>query len=261
MPSVCSSVQGLGTAEAYQNAAAYARERRQGHAADAADGPQPILVHPDVRKMLLTIWAFVEAGRALAVWTALELDKATRHPDAEERGAAEALVALLTPVIKAASSDLGFEASSIRRLRLHPRDGHGPVRARRAHRANLRRHQRGAGDGSGRLQAGPGGRSSPERFFALVRRTIGAGGAIAGADAFTAPLSDGLMRLKRATARLAERAAADPAEVGAAATDYLRLFALIALGWMWTRMPATRSRSAARPRCCTGRRSRSPASS
>jgi alkylation response protein AidB-like acyl-CoA dehydrogenase len=235
-------VQGLGVAEAaYQSAATYARDRRQGRATDTADGPQPILAHPDVRKMLLTMRAFTEAGRALAVWTALELDKAARHPDAQERAAAEGLVALLTPVIKAAFSDLGFEAAVLGQQVF---GGYGYIRetgmeqfVRDARIAQIYEGTNGvqAMDLVGRKLVREDGRL-PERFFALVRQTIGAGNAIAGADAFTEPLAVGLARLEHATARLAERAAADPLEAGAAATDYLRLFALIALGWMWTRM-------------------------
>jgi alkylation response protein AidB-like acyl-CoA dehydrogenase len=235
-------VQGLGIAEAaYQNAAAYARERRQGRVGDAADGPQPIIAHLDVRKMLLTMRAFIEAGRALAVWTALELDKAARHPDAQERTAAEGLVALLTPVIKAAFSDLGLESALLGQQVF---GGYGYIRetgieqfVRDARIAQIYEGTNGvqAMDLVGRKLIQEDGRL-PERFFALVRQTIAAGGAIAGAEAFTRPLSGGLARLETATARLTERATADPVEAGAAATDYLRLFALVSLGWMWTRM-------------------------
>ena len=87
--------------------------------------PAAILVHPDVRRMLLTIRAFTEAGRALAVWLALEMDKAALHPDAAERAAADGLVALLTPVIKAAFSDMGFEAAVLGQQVL---GGHGYIR-------------------------------------------------------------------------------------------------------------------------------------
>jgi alkylation response protein AidB-like acyl-CoA dehydrogenase len=239
-------VQGLGVAEAaYQNAAAFARDRRQGRAATsgetAAAGPQPIVGHPDVRKMLLTMRGFTEAGRALAVWTALELDKAARHPDAAERAAAEALVSLLTPVIKAAFSDLGFEAAVLGQQVF---GGHGYIResgmeqfVRDARIAQIYEGTNGiqAMDLVGRKLPQEGGRLA-ERFFAQVRATIGAGGAIAGADEVTRPLAAALSRLEDATARVLARGGDDPAEAGAAATDYLRLFALVALGWMWARM-------------------------
>jgi hypothetical protein len=226
-------VQGLGIAEAaYQGAASYAQERRQGRADADAAAAQPIIAHPDVRKMLLTMRAFTEGGRALAVWTALELDRAAHHPDAAERAAADGLVAVLTPVIKAAFSDLGFEAAVLGQQVF---GGHGYIRetgmeqfVRDARIAQIYEGTNGvqAMDLVGRkLQHAPA-------FFALVRQTIGAGGAIAGATEFTRPLAAALDRLEAVTARLV----AAPGEIGAAATDYLRLFALVALGWMWTRM-------------------------
>lgn len=253
-------VQGLGVAEAaYQSAAAYARERRQGRATDAADGPEPILGHPDVRKMLLTIRAFTEGGRALAVWTALQLDKAARHPNPKQRADAEGLVSLLTPVVKAAFSDLGFEAAVLGQQVF---GGYGYVRetgveqfVRDARIAQIYEGTNGvqAMDLVGRKLAQEDGRL-PERFFDLVRQTINSARAIAGAGAVTAPLADGLARLERATAGLADRAAGDPAEVGAAATDYLRLFALVALGWMWARMACNALALGDAPLRCTVKR-------
>ena len=238
-------IEGLGVAEAaYQGAAAYARERRQGRRAGPgveAEGPHSILVHPDVRKMLLSIRVFTEAGRALAVWTALQMDVAARHPDAARRAAADGLVSLLTPVIKAAFTDLGFEATVLGQQVL---GGHGYVRewgmeqlVRDARIAQIYEGTNGvqAMDLVGRKLTVDGG-ALPRAFFALLRDTLGAAAAIPGAEIHAAPLADALGRLEEATARLAERAALDPAEPGAAATDYLRLFALVALGWMWLRM-------------------------
>ncbi|CAN0532784.1 unnamed protein product, partial [Scytosiphon promiscuus] len=104
-------VQGLGLADAsYQTAATYAKDRKQGRAPGAKESGM-IIEHPDVRKMLLTILSFTEAARALTVFTALEMDKETAHPDADVRKRAAGLVALLTPVIKAAFTDFGFEAT------------------------------------------------------------------------------------------------------------------------------------------------------
>ncbi|PZU64098.1 MAG: acyl-CoA dehydrogenase, partial [Rhizobium sp.] len=103
-------IQGLGIGEAAnQKAVAYSRERLQGRSADGARGPVPIIEHADVRKMLLTGRSLTEAGRALAIWTALQMDIAARHPDPEARRKADGLVALLTPVVKAAFTDFGFE--------------------------------------------------------------------------------------------------------------------------------------------------------
>jgi len=235
-------IQGLGAAEAaYQGAAAYAKDRLQGRAPAGGPGPQPILVHPDVRKNLLTVRAFTEAGRALAVWTALEMEKAERHPDAGVREAADDLVALMTPVIKAAFSDLGFEGAVLAQQVF---GGHGYIRehgmeqlVRDARITQIYEGTNGvqAMDLVGRKLSMAGGRL-PERFFALVGDVLQAGEGVPGAGEFIAPLRGALTRLKTTTARLKDRAAADPAEAGAAATDYLRLFALTALGWMWARM-------------------------
>ena len=105
-------IQGLGIAGgAYQHAAAYAKERLQGRGEDGTPGPVAIVEHGDVRRMLLGVRSFVEAGRALAGWTALQMDRSHHHPDPAEAEKAAEFVALLTPVIKAAFSDLGFEGA------------------------------------------------------------------------------------------------------------------------------------------------------
>jgi len=232
-------VQGLGIAEAaYQGASAYARDRLQGRAPGAGGGgPQSILVHPDVRKMLLTVRAFAESGRALAAWTALQMEQAARHPDPAARARAEGMVALLTPVIKAAFSDLGFEAAVQAQQVL---GGHGYVRewgmeqlVRDARIAQIYEGTNGvqAMDLVGRKLAQEDG-ALPRAFFALIRDSL------APDSEFAIPVLRALDRLEAATAGLLDRAAADPAETGAAATDYLRFFALVALGWMLARMAA-----------------------
>ncbi|WP_159992682.1 acyl-CoA dehydrogenase [Roseomonas sp. 18066] len=219
-------IQGLGIAEAAGQAAGdYARTRLQGRAPGVAAGPpQPILVHPDVRRMLLTIRGFTGAGRALALWLAILLDRA--EDDAE----AEGLVALLTPVVKAAFTDLGFEAAVLGQQVL---GGAGYLRelgleqmVRDARIAPIYEGTNGvqAMDLVTRKLAAEDG-ALPHRFFARVR-----------ADGADEPeLIAALDRLEAATRQL-QRAGADPAEPGAAAADYLRLFALVALGWMWRRM-------------------------
>ena len=107
------AVQGLAQSEvAYQNAAAYAKERLQGRSLTGAKAPEkpadPIIVHPDVRRMLLEIRAFNEAARALMVWVALAEDEALESPDADARQAADDRLGLLTPVIKGVFTDIGF---------------------------------------------------------------------------------------------------------------------------------------------------------
>lgn len=241
-------IQGLGIAEAaYQGASAYARDRLQGRAPGAGGGaPQSILVHPDVRKMLLTVRAFAESGRALAAWTALQMEQAARHPDAAERARAEGMVALLTPVIKAAFSDLGFEAAVQAQQVL---GGHGYVRewgmeqlVRDARIAQIYEGTNGvqAMDLVGRKLAQEDG-ALPRAFFALIRDSLSPN------CEFAIPVLRALDRLEAATAALLARAAADPAETGAAATDYLRFFALVSLGWMLARMAVLPGAPAAKP--------------
>ncbi|MCB1831493.1 MAG: acyl-CoA dehydrogenase family protein, partial [Gammaproteobacteria bacterium] len=111
-------IQGLGLGEvAYQNAVAYARDRLQSRAAGGSAAPQlsadPLLVHPDIRRMLLTTRAYNEGARAVAVWTAVNIDLSHRHPDAAKRAEADDLVSLITPVIKAFFSDYGYETTTL----------------------------------------------------------------------------------------------------------------------------------------------------
>jgi alkylation response protein AidB-like acyl-CoA dehydrogenase len=142
--------QSLGLTEvAYQNAVAYAKERIQMRAVrpEGADKPaDPIIVHPDVRKMLLTARAYAEGGRALAIYTALLIDKELSSDDEDERKEAADLVALLTPIVKAFLTDNGWIATShcMQVFGGHGyihEHGHGAVRARRAHQHDLRGHQ------------------------------------------------------------------------------------------------------------------------
>ena len=161
-------VQGLALSEvAYQNAAAYAKERLQGRALTGAKYPDkpadPIIVHPDVRRTLMSIRAFNEAARALVMWTALQGDVVRRSDDDKERQSADDHMGLLTPVIKGVLTDSRLRqhrdgAAGVRRPRLYRRARHGAVRARRAHRDDLRGRQRHPGARSGRAQARQGRR-------------------------------------------------------------------------------------------------------
>lgn len=231
-------VQGLGIAEAaYQKARAYAAERRQGRSPLSGESPAPILAHADVRRMLLSIRAFTGAGRALALWIALELDRAARHPDADVRRQAGHRAALLTPVIKAAFTDLGFE-SAVAAQQVF--GGHGYI-----HEWGMEQFVRDARitqiyEGTNGVQAMDlVARKLPvedgavvRAFLAEIRRDLDA----ADVDpAIAAPVGDALDRLEAATARLL-LLGNDVLATGAVATDYLRLFALTCLGWMWARM-------------------------
>lgn len=232
-------IQGLGIAgAAYQQAASYARERLQGRSADGARGPVAIINHADVRRMLLSVRAFVEGGRALAGWTALQLDRARAHPDAGERASADARVALLTPVIKAAFTDMGFEGA-VQAQQVF--GGHGYIRE-----WGMEQYVRDAR--IAQIYEGTNGVQAMD----LVGRKLLLGGGVVVDDFFTLIIADldmaaeadptleiidrvraALALLRKATAGLR---GTDTDTTGAAAVDYLRLFALVCLGWMWVRM-------------------------
>ncbi len=238
-------IQGLGVAEAaYQNAVAYARERIQGRALTGAknkDKPaDSILVHPDVRRMLLTMRAYIEGCRALAGWVAREIDVLHLSADAEAKLVADDFTALLTPVVKAFFTDLGFEISS---LAVQCYGGHGYIRdhgveqyLRDARIAMLYEGTNGvqALDLVGRKLPAEGGRLLT-RFLDPVMEFCDANG---GEDMapFVGPLQTALEHFQVATGYIMEAAMSDPNEIGAASVDYLRLFGLVALGFMWARM-------------------------
>ncbi|GAB4356225.1 MAG: acyl-CoA dehydrogenase C-terminal domain-containing protein [Gammaproteobacteria bacterium] len=238
-------LQGLGLAEiAYQNAVEYARERLQGRAAKGAKYPDkpadPIIVHPDVRRMLLTARAYNEGSRALAGWVALQIDRSHRHPDANMREHADDLVALMTPIIKAFCSDVGFENCN---LMLQVYGGHGYIRewgmeqfVRDARIAQIYEGTNGvqAMDLVRRKLLINDGRL-PGRFFAIISEFIEQERGTLGMEQFLIPLESAFGKLKEITALVVERGTADPDELGAAAVDYLRLFGLVSLGFMWAR--------------------------
>jgi butyryl-CoA dehydrogenase len=239
-------IQGLGIAEAsYQNAVAYARDRLQGRALGGTAAPDkpadPIIVHPDVRRMLLTMRAYTEGCRALGTLIALENDVAVLHPDRAEREAAEDLVALMTPVVKAMFTDLGTECAN---LGMQVYGGHGYIRewgmeqfVRDARIAQIYEGTNGiqALDLVGRKMGAHAGRSL-RRFFHPLLAYIEARQDDERMAEFVLPLSKAFGRLQQCTAEVARRGLGDPFEAGAAATDYLRLFGLVALGQVWARM-------------------------
>ncbi len=239
-------IQGLGLAEvAYQNAAAYAKDRLQGRALNGAQHPDkpadPIIVHPDVRRMLLTMRANIEGCRALAMEVALMQDVARLHPDAGQRQAADDHVQLMTPIIKAYLTDMGWEATA---TGMQVLGGHGYIRewgmeqyVRDARIAQIYEGTNGiqALDLVGRKMPAAGGRYL-RRFFHPVLAFIESRGAVEAMEEFVLPLSRAFGRLQQATAELARRGFNDPFEAGAGATDYLRLFALTALAHAWARM-------------------------
>src|SRR5262245_51498636 len=238
-------VQGLALSEvAYQNAAVYARDRLQGRALTgpkfADKAADPIIVHPDVRRMLMTMRAFNEAARALVVWTSLQDDIARRSPDEKARQAAEEHMGLLTPVIKAMLTDQGF-ANAVAAQQVY--GGHGYIVehgmeqfVRDARIAMLYEGANGiqALDLVGRKLPKDGGRAL-QAFFGEVQSYIKSRGEEA-MKPYVGPLAVALGHLQQATMWLMQNALAKPDNAGAAAADYLALFGLCALGYMWCRM-------------------------
>lgn len=234
-------MQGLGIAgAAYQQAAAYAKDRVQGRSADETRNPVPIIEHADVRRMLLNVRTFVEGGRALAGWTALQMEISRHHADAGERTKADALVALLTPVVKAGFTDFGFE-SAVEAQQVF--GGHGYVRewgmAQYVCDARIAQIYEGtngvqANDLVGRKLTMDGGVVAQNFFERVAADLVKAGETSAAARIVTAT-GETLDLLKAATSDLKGVGADD---LSAAAVEYLRLFALVSLGWMWARMAA-----------------------
>jgi butyryl-CoA dehydrogenase len=239
-------VQGLGLAEgAYQGAATYARERLQGRSLSGVKHPElpadPLVVHPDIRRMLLTQRAYVEGSRALAVWAAKSLDLAKRHPDAGERLKAEDFIAVVTPVIKALLTDLGFESTN---LGVQVYGGHGFIRehgmeqfVRDCRIAQIYEGANGvqALDLVGRKMPAHAGRYL-RQVFHPISDYIAAHKADPALAEFVGPLEKAFVRLQQATTFIAQKGMTRPDEAGAAASDYLRLFGLTLLAFLWARM-------------------------
>jgi acyl-CoA dehydrogenase len=230
---------------AYQNAVAYARERLQGRSLSGPKNPQgkadPIIVHPDIRRALMTMRAFNEAGRALVLWTALNSDIAHRSDDEKARQTADDMLGLMTPVIKGVLTDKGFEHAVMAQQVF---GGHGYIEehgmsqfVRDARIAMIYEGANGiqALDLVGRKLALNGGRAV-QAFFKEVGEFCEQNRADEKLAPFTKGIKKGLNDLQAATMWLMQNAMAKPDNAGAASTDYLHLFGLVALGYMWGRM-------------------------
>jgi alkylation response protein AidB-like acyl-CoA dehydrogenase len=249
-------LQGLAQGEvAYQNAVQYARERRQGKALrederEVDARADAIVVHPDVRRMLMQMRAWNEGARALILWGSLQVDLMRRSPDEQDRQYAEDLLGLLTPVIKGYLTDKGFEAAVLAQQVF---GGHGYIRehgmeqfVRDARIAQIYEGTNGiqAMDLVGRKLPKDGGRAI-RAFFGLV------GGEIADAKASGDPagvasaLEPALADLQSATMWLAQHGMQDPNNAGAGAYAYMELMGLVSLGWMWMKMAAVSSKALA----------------
>jgi len=239
-------MQGLGLAEiAHQSAVDYARERLQGRSISGTvhkDKPaDPIIVHPDVRRMLLTMRAFTEGARAMAVWIARHIDLRDRATDADTRQAADDMVQLLTPIVKVYFSDGGFEITN---LCIQVYGGHGYIRdtgveqyARDARIAQIYEGANGiqALDLVGRKLPAHMGRYL-RRFFHPVQAWIDDNTTQPELHPFVLPLAKAFGRLQIATGQIAQSGLKNPDEAAAASTDYLGLFGLVAFAYLWARM-------------------------
>jgi acyl-CoA dehydrogenase len=236
-------LQGLSVSEiAYQNAVQYSKDRIQGRALTGAKAPEkkadPIIVHPDVRRTLMTIRAFNEAGRAFILWTALKSDIAHRSETAEDRQTADDLLSLVTPIIKGVLTDKGFDHAVMAQQMY---GGHGYIEewgmsqyVRDARIAMIYEGANGiqALDLVGRKLAQNGGRAvmamfkEIEEFCALNRDNEQL-------SFFTKHLKKGLNDLQASTMWFMQNAMAKPDNAGAGSTDYMHLFGLVTLGYMW----------------------------
>ena len=246
------AVQGLALSEvAYQNAAAYARDRLQGRALSGAKEPtkpaDSILVHPDVRRMLLEIRAFNEAARALLIWIALSSDEAVHGLDAAQRQLADDRIGLLIPVLKGVFTDMGFESTVKAQQVL---GGHGYIKEwgieQFVRDARITQIYEGANgiqalDLVGRKLPKDGGRAITA-FFAEVAAFL----ANDKENAELAPLRASLSHLQQATIWFMQNALTNRDNAGAGSYAYMHLFGLTAMGYMWARIvKAVRAKSIA----------------
>ena len=238
--------QSLGLTEvAYQNAVAYARDRLQMRSLSGPKAPDkpadPIIVHPDVRKMLLTARAYAEGARALSMHTVLLLDRELKHPDHEVRRACADEVALLTPVIKAFFTDNGWIATS---HCLQVFGGHGYIAQ-----SGMEQYVRDARinmiyEGTNTIQAldllgrkvlGDNG-ARLKKFGRLIAEFVEDEGTSEAMQEFVNPLADLGDKVTKLTTELGMKAFGNPDEVGAAAVDYLRVIGHLAFAYLWARM-------------------------
>src|SRR6201995_5313211 len=237
-------IQGIGLGEvAYQNGYAYAHERRVGHALTGAKEPDKSadleIVHPDVKRMLLQARSATEGMRALAAWTTLNISIGqSKRPEAET---AAMLADLMTPIIKAFGTDMGFEATN---LGMQCFGGHGYIRDNGVEQfvrdARINMVYEGANgvqamDLVGRKLGRKGG-AAPMALFGALTGWISEHEK----DETLAPYTKGLKRggenLQGATLWLAQNGLKNPNDAGAGATDYLRLMGIVMVAWMWARI-------------------------
>jgi alkylation response protein AidB-like acyl-CoA dehydrogenase len=239
-------MQSLGLTEvAYQNAAAYAKDRLQMRALSGAKAPDkvadPIINHPDVRKMLLTARAYAEGGRALSMWATLMLDTELSSPDALGRQDAAEMVALVTPIVKAFLTDNAWIATS---HCLQVFGGHGYIKEwgmeQYVRDARINMIYEGTNtiqslDLLGRKVLHDNG-AKLRKFGKLVQDLIEDQGTVEAMQEFINPLADLGDKVTKLTTELGMKAMQNPDEVGAAAVDYLRVCGHLVFAYFWARM-------------------------
>ena len=236
-------MQSLGLAEvAYQNSLAYAQERIQSRSLTgpkAKDKPaDPIIVHPDVRRMLLTQKAYVEGARAFTYWAGLAIDREHKHPEERARKHNAELVALLTPVVKGFITDNGYDSTT---LAMQVLGGHGYIAE-----SGLEQYVRDARinmiyEGTNTIQALdllgrkvlPDGGAKLMRFGRVIQRVVEAQAGNAAMQEFITPLVTLLAEVQKLTGEVARRALQNPDEVGAAAVPYLRIIGHLVYSFTW----------------------------
>jgi alkylation response protein AidB-like acyl-CoA dehydrogenase len=238
-------IQGLGLGEAaYQGALTYAKERLQGRALKGAASPDKaadsILVHPDVRKNLLTMKSLTEGMRALAIWTGISLDQAEKSADLTAKQRADDLVQVLTPIVKSFGTDSGFLTAN---LGVQIFGGHGYIHehgmeqfVRDARITQLYEGTNGiqALDLVGRKMGMHYGRYL-RAFFHPVQEFIEANADDSDLQPIVLGLAKAFGRLQQATGVLAQKGLSNPNEAAAGAMDYLNLFGYVAIAFMWAR--------------------------
>ena len=239
-------LQGLGQAEiAYQNALAYARDRIQGRDLKGPKNPEeeadPLIVHPDIRRMLLRSKALIDSGRMLACWTALAIDRSEKDSDPTVRKENEDLVELMTPIIKALLTDYGVEITS---EMMQIFGGHGYIKEYGMEQFYRDVRIAPIWEGTNGIQAlDLAGRKMPQHMGRLLRRFfhpalefIDKNKNNSDLKEFIEPFAKSLKGLQKTTLYMAQKGLSNPYEIGAAATDYLRQFGLVAMGYMWLLM-------------------------
>ena len=238
--------QSLGLTEvAYQNALAYAKDRLQMRSLSGVKAPSkpadPILVHPDVRRMLLTAKAYAEGGRALACYCALLLDKELNHPDEKVRADSAEILALLTPIVKAFLTDNGYQATTMCQQVF---GGHGYIKEwgmeQYVRDARINMIYEGTNgiqslDLLGRKVLGNQG-ASLQKFGKLIGKLVAQEAGNEAMAEFIKPLADLGQKMTQFTTEIGMKAMGNADEVGAASVDYLRVAGHLVFAYFWARM-------------------------